>query len=724
MGLAEEFAAFEKAVRANKLVLPTTPARVCSDSGAVHKSDVSVARSDGTVSEQFYKWQLVHGLVNTGRIPADNIGAELSVPRGSRGSSDLYIDLVIFSDDKWAQLYDDLKAGKASVDWDDLINLMVGCGEIKDDKADNIESTLSRQLLPALKATTGAYSLGFYYNAGHLVLISRQTTSEGVFEERLDPTKQGTSGSRVAQLNAYVPDNWETFPALDRILSRGTPLGVSRANRSFGELDVISSRSQRPVESALEAINRKLDSASVGADIGYRIVVETLAVKVYDEKRSEDAGATLDFYIDPSERPSGSAIRGDAAKFRDRMKQLHEDARPEYPSILDDSVITWASPAHLAVIGEVVNGFQDISLRRSAQSDLYQVVFYNFAGPLSKVAHAQFLTPLPLIDFMVDIANPQPSEDVFDPTMGIADFLAVTFRRGQELGTPIDDANLFGVDNDSSMVMLAGLNMLLNGDGAAQLQHVPDTGSLDHKVVVESATGNVTSAELDPTQHAHGRWEFDPGSRLITKKFDLVLTNPPFGEGRALKFDDPHGGARNREIASLYEVADGVTGSQVDKGILFLENAVSVLKPGGRFGIVLSRSISSVGDYKFARDWLLKNVRVVATFDLPPDIFAETGVPTTVIFGYRPPSEDRLRELQDNDYEIFTREIQRVGISKQTRQRVTYLVDKYVVDPVTGRVEHDPATGEPVIDQEFSEVGEDFKTWANRQESELQRAFL
>ena len=64
---------------------------------------------------------------------------------------------------------------------------------------------------------------------------------------------------------------------------------------------------------------------------------------------------------------------------------------------------------------EVVYQFQDYSFVLSQKTDLYQLVFYKFAGQFSKDEHAQFITPLPLIDFLVNIVNPRNGETVIDP---------------------------------------------------------------------------------------------------------------------------------------------------------------------------------------------------------------------------------------------------------------------------------------------------------------------
>lgn len=745
MGLAEELEEFRRRHSSN-LILPTTRARVCTATGAVFKTNVNLSRTTGEPNEQFYKWQLIDGLINAQLIPADCIGTELSVPRGSRASSNLFMDVAIFRDSSWVALFDELVSGASSTHtWDDLLELVVGCGEIKDDADDDPDRTVSRQLIPVLNSVHTAYSLGFYFNAGHLVLFSRSTETTRPVLARLDPVKQAPSGTGVQALNLAVPDTYSQFPPLHLILRRGTGGPTStRAGRRLADLDITSSRSQAAVTGALDGINRILDQVSMGSEVGYRVVVETLAAKIYDEKRSEEHGAELDFYVDQNEFPSATGnITGGSRTFRDRIRALHQEARSSYASILGQSTINWANKAHLRIIAEVVRGFQDIAFTRSTRSDLYQVVFYNFAAPLSKVQQAQFITPLAVIDFMVQITSPAAGEDVCDPTMGIADFLAETFRyRSGYFARPTEedpsdgsadeipsagatgqDERLFGMDNDVNMQMLAGLNMLLNGDGRARLHFVADTGSLDHKFAISSATGEIEPVRLVHEDHRDGDWDFEPGADHSLKRFDLILTNPPFGDQRALRLDDPAQGAANRSLASIFDIRHRVSGNQIDRGLLFLENAVHLLRENGRFGIILSTSLAGVREYEESRLWLSEKVRVVAIFDLPENIFAETGVPTTILVGYKPTTA-RLAELQELPYEVFARRIRRVGFFKATRRRTSLLLPKYLTDPTTGMVRHNTTSGEPLLDSEFDDVVLEFRDWAATQEPEISQIFL
>ena len=169
------------------------------------------------------------------------------------------------------------------------------------------------------------------------------------------------------------------------------------------------------------------------------------------------------------------------------------------------------------------------------------MVFYKFATPFSKDNNAQFVTPLPLIDFLVNIVNPRNGETVIDPTVGIADFLSVSYVNSN---SKLDDNNIYGMDIDDQMVMLATLNMLLNGDGNAKIKAKAGYGSLLSKF---DTKGDII--DLIPSMNKNGNWDNRPDMNKL-KKFDVVLTNPPFGEDRAFVPKDN----KDLEMIQCYEL--------------------------------------------------------------------------------------------------------------------------------------------------------------------------
>ena len=363
---------------------------------------------------------------------------------------------------------------------------------------------------------------------------------------------------------------------------------------------------------------------------------------------------------------------------------------------------------------EVVRQFQDFSFVRSQKTDLYQLVFYKFAGKFSKDDNAQFITPLPIIDFLVNIVNPRQNETVIDPTVGIADFLSVSYVNSH---SRLDDNNIYGMDKDDQMVMLATLNMLLNGDGNSTIKAQTDSyGSIFTKFDNDDGILELIPPKKKGKQ-IEINWDDRPDTKEL-KKFDVVLTNPPFGEDRAYTLKNQ----KDKEVISCYELWHLYNQKKIDLGVIFLENAYRILKENGRMGIVLSNSIASIESHQIARQWLMEKMRIVAIFDMPANVFAETGVNTSIIVAYKP-SDEELVKLKERNYQIFARDIKKVGYEVKTSKRVKYFETQYKINYETFETEID-GEGNPIIDEDFTQTVEDFRRWCSSQEKTLQDLFI
>jgi len=293
----------------------------------------------------------------------------------------------------------------------------------------------------------------------------------------------------------------------------------------------------------------------------------------------------------------------------------------------------------------------------------------------------------------------------------------------------LDDKNIYGMDIDEQMVMLATLNMLLNGDGNATIVAQAGYGSLLSKF---DHTGNVI--ELQPTMNKNGNWDKRLDDKRL-KKFDVVLTNPPFGEDRAFVPKDN----KDLEMIQCYELwqlysnkgeeqPQGKKGkakkqaNKIDLGVVFLENAYRILRENGRMGIVLSNSIASIDTHKIARRWLMDKMRIVAIFDLPANVFAETGVNISIIVAYKP-NKKELEKLKKQNYQIFARDIQRIGYEVKTSKRVKFFSPIYKINYDNFETEID-SDGRAILDEEFTETIVDFKKWCLSQEEQLQDIFI
>lgn len=675
-------------------------------------------------NEEYYKWQFLYGLIYSGLYQKDFIGVEVYFPKGNKNSAPLKMDAAIFNDKDWFHWYTKWRTNKDqdALDW--LRTHLICVIEFKKEDSKDTETVYNQQLKAAMRESELDFCLGVLYDAGRLYLFQKNVNKY----LRLDPSlNQKGDASTTKELSLHLADAYIKLPSFDQILKRTVNIQIDRSKRTIDDLDVITGTFSQQIKDAISNILRAMDKFGMRSQRGYEILIQILALKIYDEKRSEKLSRNLDFYksqpekkkldllfyITEQERSYMSLNDTTIQAFITRMRKLYKEAAQEYHFILkqdDSETVTWTNTSHINVISVIVEELQDYSFVRSQKTDLYQLVFYKFASEFSKSEKGQFITPIPLIDFLVSVVNPRSDEKIIDPTVGIADFLSISYVNSE---SKLDDKNIYGLDNDDQMVMLAQLNMLLNGDGNAVLKFKPDLGSVTWKF---DNRGNLV--ELNPEFHKNGNWE-NWKDQTSLKKFDVVLTNPPFGEDR--KYEPKS--QKEKSIFEMYELWNlARTGNWIDPGLVFLENAYRILKDNGRLGIVVSNSLAAINRWEKAREWLFEKMRIVALFDLPSGVFADTGVNTTLIVAYKPTAEE-LSKLNKQGYEIFIKDIEKVGYEVKTIKRVKHFIPMYKYDTSTYEVEIDKE-GYPLLDEEFTDTISRFRNWCLGQESTLQNLFI
>lgn len=684
---------------------------LCTVDGKFIKN-ITLVNSKGENNEEYFKWQFIYALIDADLIPRDYIGTEIYFPKGNIGSTPIKIDAVVFSDTDWLDYYKSYREKKDqnALDW--LRKAAIFMIEFKrDGDVNKIEQIFNSQIKATLKESDCDKVLGAYYDMGRLYLFKR--IGNEIF--RLDNSKNFPSSQRILeQYQLEITDPYYLIPDHQQLLKVNSKLTtLDPSNKFIEDLDVIFTMNDESIKNSLSNILKGLDSVSLFNEEGYHVLIQMLAIKIYDEKQAELHGSNIEFYIREEEHSFSKLAEKDIQIFIKRVESIFKNAKKYYKNILGENKIDWKNIRHVRVTADIAFHFQRYSFMRSRKSDLYQLVFYNFATKFKKDENAQFLTPIPIINFLVGMVNPGRRETVCDPCCGIGDFLSVSYVNSDG---KLDDRNLYGFDNDYNMTVLAQLNMLLNGDGNACIKYMPNKGSITHKLDI-----NNEIVDLIEDTHHHGSWEEWPDDTELNK-YDVVLTNPPFGKGRSLDLSKGAdlAAAKYYETYDLYIKENPKSG--LDLGVVFLENAVRILKDNGRFGIVLSNSIASNKSFQFAREWLLNNTRVVAIIDLPENIFAETGVNTTVIIGYKA-EESKLDKLINDDYKVFCREIKNVGYVKKTSKRNVYFETKYILNDDTFETVTNEE-GESVTDEDFSKIISEFKDWCLFQENTLKKIFL
>lgn len=554
---------------------------------------------NGKPNEEYYKWQFLSALVNSGMFIKDFIGTEVYFPKGNKNSAPIKFDGAIFDDKEWFDYYQSWRTKKDQKDLDWLRSHLIVVMEFKKEDGKDIETVYNQQLKPAIKESERDFCLGVLYDTGRLFLFRKQNNK---FLRLSDEYNLKGESSGTKDLSLHLPDPYRNIPTFEELENWISPKTIDRSNRTIYDLDIVSGIYSKQVNDVMSNVLRRMDKHGLVNQKGYEILIQILALKIFDEKRNERyPNKLLTFYISNEERNYKSLNDKNAQEFIKRILKLREESESKYTRILQDNPLNVMNENHVRVLVEVVYQFQDYSFVLSSKTDLYQLVFHRFAAEFSKQQNAQFVTPLPIIDFLVNIINPRNGETIIDPTVGIADFLSVAYVNSQ---SKLDDKNIYGLEIDPQMIMLATLNMLLNGDGNATLEAKPGYGSINTKFDIQ---GNLI--ELIPHLNKGGNWDKRADGKKMMK-FDVVLTNPPFGEDRAYRPESQ----QDFEVIECFELWEKIKQRGFDKdkdvtkgkgknaegpkwidlGVVFLENAYRILNDNGRVGIVLSNSIASI----------------------------------------------------------------------------------------------------------------------------------
>lgn len=674
------------------------------------KQETSLYKKDGSYNEQYYKWQFLNCFVESGLCSKDYIGVEVQFPKGNKNAAGIKLDGAIFDDKDWFSHYKALHTKKDDSKWDDLnwLKEHLICGiEFKKEGSKDVKGVFNSQLKAYMNESSKNVVFGILYDEGRLYLFKNVGKSYMRLSDEFNVENKGKT-----EPTFDVPDAYANLLSFDEMVNydNASKNIIDYSSRSIDELSIISKTDSKKLNDALYQILHTMDKCGLVNQKGYNILIQLLALKIYDEKHNT---ANLKYYINPDEQNYKTIADDGIQEFIARIDKIKKAAKTDYQKILNENHFDNKNENQIKVVIEIVKQFQNYCFTNSERNNLYQLVFYRFASQFSKADNAQFVTPLQIIDFIVDMVNPKHNESIIDPTVGIADFLSVSYVKSDG---KLDDKNFYGLDIDEDMVKLATLNMLLNGDGNATIEVQSDgLGSINTKFNDKGKLTKLIPRTAKQEHNYNGNWDNRVDGDYL-KKFDIVLTNPPFGEARSWV---PTG--KEKEIAECYELWNRYNQTKIDLGVIFLENAVRVLKENGRMAIVLSNSIASIDSHKEARKWLCENMRIVAIIDLPPNIFAEAGVSPTIIFAYKP-SKDELAALKENNYQVFSKEIKKVGYEVKTKNKVKCFETKYKLNPQTFEKEINP-DGTAKLDEEFTETVAEFKQWCNMQEDTLKRLF-
>ncbi len=405
----------------------------------------------------------------------------------------------------------------------------------------------------------------------------------------------------------------------------------------------------------------KLDPAAAFDEIAKILFVKVYVERQLRAKRQRKNVFTADFL--------------DQQIGRYPLNSLFQETKQEYA---DDDIFDEDEEIRLrpATGREIVKLLERYNLSDTSE-DIKGIAFERFLGRTFRGEIGQFFTPRTIVEFMTHMVDPKESEIICDPASGSGGFLIrffeivrqqilldadahyQSFRKSVDAMTISDEqkadalrskyleiqetldqsrpgsrlwilANrcIFGTDANDRMARTSKMNMIMHGDGHGGVHH--HDGFINVNGIFEG-------------------------------RFDIILTNPPFGanvepsdvvhESDVLvnrdaekRYIEEYGdryitavsrvrAAVEKPITSLFELPKGEK-NKIRTEILFIERCLELLKPGGRLGIVLPEGIFNNPSLAHVREYCENRAFIRAVVSLPQETFSSSGatIKTSLLF--------------------------------------------------------------------------------------------
>ena len=349
-----------------------------------------------------------------------------------------------------------------------------------------------------------------------------------------------------------------------------------------------------------------------------------------------------------------------------RIKGLYDAEQRQQPAVFTESI-----NVDPPILAQCVEHLEGISLNNT-ELDTKGVAFEEFMGGFFKGDFGQYFTPRELIAFAVAMLQPQRSQLVLDPACGSGGFLLYALdhvrqaadarfpdhktdvRQGLDHYTYWHDFaqnNLYGIEINEALARVAKMNMIIHDDGHT---NIVGYDALDF-------FGGLTTRKTE----------------LAEERFDLILTNPPFGsiirrvekgDGYLEQFD------LRRYVGRNYP-DDAAKPTNIRTEILFLERVHSFLKPGtGQAAVVLPDGILTNSSLQGVRSWLLNHFQLLGVVSLPQFAFShyDAGVKASIVFLRRRAVGERI---SDDDETIFMALAENIGYDATGRDTFVKTVE-------------------------------------------------
>jgi type I restriction enzyme M protein len=370
--------------------------------------------------------------------------------------------------------------------------------------------------------------------------------------------------------------------------------------------------------------------------VAFDEISKLIITKLYDE-RFTTHGDFYKFQIGTYEEPREVALR---------VKQVYETVQKKNSDVFKAKI---ELPDEM--VFRIVEHLQDISLR-TTDLDAKGRAFENFLGKLFRGEYGQYFTARQLVEFMVGIADPDEFDYLIDPACGSGGFLLYAMKHVlakvtdkykadketvDRLNWDFSHKQIFGIEINDRIARVAMMDMVIHEDG---------------------------HSNIDCNDALEDYEKLDPKKAIGPNKYDILLTNPPFGKrvkpSEKLYFKNYY----------LAKDSDNKLKKSEMSEILFIERCIDLVKEGGLVGIVLPDSaFTNKGNIPVV-EYLLKKTKVLGVVSVPQHTFIPYGSmsKTSLLFLKKPKSGEKLK-----DYPIFMAHVEHVGYDANRREDINDL---------------------------------------------------
>ncbi|XZM24181.1 N-6 DNA methylase [Clostridium perfringens] len=334
---------------------------------------------------------------------------------------------------------------------------------------------------------------------------------------------------------------------------------------------------------------------------------------------------------------------GDPLEISNIYRKAFKEIKYKYSKLFTEEEELELDPISIAFINEKLSQINLNNLKRDPIGDAYEI----FIGESIKGQSGQFFTPRNAANLLVDILDPKPGEKVLDLACGAGGFIVATLIHFYELGYSKEEieaaiSNIHGVDKDEYLTQLAQIHI------AALTGVIPNINCEDSLVWNKDILGEGND------------------------KYDLIITNPPYGAnikaGSVETLSKYDLGYKWRKQKNGGFIKTKVINEAVAPQVVFVEQCINLVKPGGKIGIVVPESLISNKKYAYVVQFIRSICTVEGVIGMPEALFKTSGKGGTHTKTCLVVLKKKEKTFNESDNSIFLAEAKWCGHDSRGRE--------------------------------------------------------